>query len=105
MTAYPMTRSNPLVLVSGLLLALFWLGGCGVGQQSAPTSPPSSLATRALRSPQEQALAQVFYVATNGNDTNAGTSDDPWRTIQHAADVAAPGSLINVRGGGMCQAL
>jgi hypothetical protein len=41
----------------------------------------------------------VFYVATNGNDSNAGTQASPWRTLQHATDTARAGSTVNVRGG------
>ena len=40
-----------------------------------------------------------FYVSTTGSDANPGTQAAPWRTIQHAADVARAGSTINVRGG------
>jgi parallel beta helix pectate lyase-like protein len=41
----------------------------------------------------------VFYVATTGNDSNAGTQGAPWRTVQHAADTVRAGSTVNVRGG------
>jgi hypothetical protein len=41
----------------------------------------------------------TFYVATNGNDSNPGTEASPWRTVQHAADTARAGSVVNVRGG------
>jgi hypothetical protein len=40
-----------------------------------------------------------FFVSTAGNDSNPGTQTAPWRTIQHAADVARAGSTITVRGG------
>jgi Right handed beta helix region len=40
-----------------------------------------------------------FYVATTGNDSNPGTQTAPWRTVQHAADTARAGSIVNVRGG------
>lgn len=40
-----------------------------------------------------------FYVSTAGSDTNPGTQAAPWRTIQHAADVARAGTTVNVRGG------
>jgi hypothetical protein len=40
-----------------------------------------------------------FYVATAGNDSNPGTQISPWRTIQHAADAARAGSIVNVRAG------
>ena len=41
----------------------------------------------------------AFYVATTGNDSNAGTEASPWRTVQHAVDTARAGSTVNVRGG------
>ena len=41
-----------------------------------------------------------FYVATNGSDSNSGTSTSaPWRTIQHAMSVATPGSTVNIMAG------
>jgi hypothetical protein len=40
-----------------------------------------------------------FYVSTTGNDSNPGTQAAPWRTVQHAADVARAGCTVNVRGG------
>lgn len=40
-----------------------------------------------------------FYVATTGSDSNPGTQSAPWRTVQHAADTARAGSIVNVRGG------
>jgi Right handed beta helix region len=40
-----------------------------------------------------------FYVSTNGDDSNSGTETAPWRTVQHAADIARAGSTVNVRGG------
>jgi len=47
-----------------------------------------------------RALATAnFYVATTGNDANPGTLQQPWRTIQKAADTAVPGAVVYVRGG------
>jgi len=40
-----------------------------------------------------------FYVSTTGDDANPGTQTAPWRTVQHAADIARAGSTVNVRGG------
>jgi len=39
------------------------------------------------------------YVSTSGSDAYPGTQARPWRTIQHAADVAQPGDVVVVRGG------
>lgn len=41
----------------------------------------------------------TYYVATNGNDGGAGSSDAPWKTIQHAVDTVPAGSTIQVAGG------
>jgi hypothetical protein len=41
----------------------------------------------------------VFYVSTAGSDSNPGTQSAPWRTVQHAADVARAGSTVDVRSG------
>lgn len=44
--------------------------------------------------------AASYFVATNGVDTNPGTSTNaPWLTIQHAADTVMPGDSVFVRGG------
>jgi hypothetical protein len=40
-----------------------------------------------------------LYVSPTGDDSNPGTLKAPWRTIQHAADVASAGSTVNVRAG------
>src|ERR1051325_1309053 len=45
------------------------------------------------------ALARDYYVATTGNDTNAGTIAQPFRTIQKAASVMVAGDTANIRGG------
>lgn len=42
---------------------------------------------------------RIRYVATNGNDSAAGTEAQPWRTIQHACDVATAGDAIYVKAG------
>jgi alpha-N-arabinofuranosidase len=43
--------------------------------------------------------AGTFHVAPNGRDSNRGTEDAPFRTIQHAADLAQPGDIITVHEG------
>jgi hypothetical protein len=41
----------------------------------------------------------AFYVSPAGDDSNPGTMQAPWRTIQYAADKATSGSTVHVRGG------
>jgi parallel beta-helix repeat protein len=46
-----------------------------------------------------KAWANVYYVATNGNDSNNGTAASPWLTIQQAANTAQAGDLVYVKAG------
>jgi hypothetical protein len=43
--------------------------------------------------------AATYYVATNGSDSNPGTSSSPVRTIQDAVNMARPGDTILVGDG------
>jgi hypothetical protein len=42
---------------------------------------------------------QALYVATTGADTNPGTQAQPFLTIQQAANVATPGTIVHVASG------
>lgn len=41
----------------------------------------------------------AYYVATDGDDAAPGTFDQPWATIQQAADRINPGDVVYIRGG------
>ena len=41
----------------------------------------------------------IYYVSTNGNDASLGTKEAPFRTINHAAQVAVAGDTVKVFGG------
>ncbi|MFK8059526.1 MAG: hypothetical protein AB8B78_05480, partial [Polaribacter sp.] len=43
--------------------------------------------------------ANDFYVATNGDNSNAGTIDSPLSTIQKAQELANSGDTVYIRGG------
>lgn len=45
------------------------------------------------------ARANDYYVAVDGADTNAGTKDKPFATIERAQMGAAPGDTVYIRGG------
>jgi hypothetical protein len=45
------------------------------------------------------ALADTYYVATNGADSNPGTLEQPFKTIQMAASLASPGDTVLIRAG------
>ncbi len=45
------------------------------------------------------AFSATWYVATNGVDSNAGTSNSPFATIMKAQSAAASGDTVYLRGG------
>jgi hypothetical protein len=49
--------------------------------------------------PLTAAHAGNYYVSPEGSDSNPGTEDKPWKTIQRAADTAAPGARLPSRPG------
>jgi hypothetical protein len=59
---------------------------------SAPHSPPA-----VTKQPVD--IACTHYVALDGDDDNPGTQENPWTTLQHAADVAQPGDVVCLREG------
>jgi hypothetical protein len=58
-----------------------------------------ALATRDGGGPE----APVYWVATDGDDAAPGTSDEPWATLQKAADTVPPGATVYVHGGTYAQ--
>ena len=45
------------------------------------------------------AVAATYYVSPSGSDSNPGSSAQPWRTVQKAANAAAAGDTVMVRAG------
>ena len=43
--------------------------------------------------------ARFYYVATSGHDSNPGTEDQPWRTIQKAAQTLTAGDTVYIQSG------
>ncbi|PWW02773.1 parallel beta helix pectate lyase-like protein [Paenibacillus cellulosilyticus] len=66
----------------GLCLAAFTLAACQAEEREVAPAEGAG-----------------YFVAPGGSDANAGTITSPWKTLQHAADVVAPGSTVYVRDG------
>lgn len=47
----------------------------------------------------EPPVGHRLYVAPTGSDSNPGSESQPFRTIQHAADLAKPGTSVHVAPG------
>jgi hypothetical protein len=41
----------------------------------------------------------AYYVSPNGSDSNSGTLDSPWQTLEYALGKLSPGDVLNLRGG------
>jgi hypothetical protein len=62
-------------------------------------SDPSLSATATVTLLAAPLTGTIYYVATNGNDSNPGTPGAPFATLQHAAKIAVPGDTVLARGG------
>lgn len=49
--------------------------------------------------PSARAAGNTYYVATNGSNSNPGSIDKPFKTIQKAASIVQAGDTVYVRGG------
>src|ERR1035437_6874857 len=45
------------------------------------------------------AAGNTYYVSTSGNDANLGSLDQPFKTINHAAQIAQAGDTVFIRAG------
>ena len=69
-------------------------GPPAIGNQ--PYSPSPTVPTVAPTQTQPTAGGKAYYVSPDGDDKNDGTQDHPFATIQQAADVITPGSIVHV---------
>jgi parallel beta-helix repeat protein len=73
-------RATARVFLGILLLSTLWI--TALTTTSASPSPGTT-----------------YYVAENGNDSNPGTENEPWLTIQKAADTAQAGDTVYIKEG------
>jgi hypothetical protein len=72
--------------------------GAGLsGYDNRNFSPAQAAATWTPR-PAGQTTS-TYYVSTSGSDSNSGTINSPWLTIQHAASSVSAGATVYVFGG------
>lgn len=43
--------------------------------------------------------ATIYYIATDGSDSNPGTISEPWKSLPKAYDVVTAGDTVYIRGG------
>jgi len=79
------------VFVLASIAAVFvgWVSSCGRGPEAMPTATSLSAAE----------AGRNWYVSMTGHDSNTGTAEHPWATIQHAANQVTPGDTVHVAPG------
>jgi Right handed beta helix region/Protein of unknown function (DUF1565) len=75
--------------------ALILAATAAVGNAGIPTSGPGA----GLPPPLPPSTGETFYVSTTGSDSNPGSLDQPWKTVQHALDTLRAGQSALVRAG------
>ncbi len=92
----------------GFILLSILLAACNTESSTAPDQAPTLQAGKPSSStpveesaplPSVSGIGQTYSVASNGSDTNDGSSASPWETIQHAVDSVAPGDTILIESG------
>lgn len=72
-----------------IFMFLLLISGCAVHKNSGNSNNQET----------EDNSTPTFYVSTVGDDSNSGTKDSPWKTIQHALETLSPGEKAIIRSG------
>lgn len=72
---------------------------CAVDPTGNPTDQSGTLGCSAEVGPTTTTSTSDVYIATNGSDSNNGSSGAPWRTFAHAIPLLTPGSRLLVKNG------
>lgn len=87
------------VCLAGLSVLLWGCSSSEDGSPGEPRSPGGSICEVLAATPPAATPGVTYYVDPSGDDGSAGTDSQPFGTIQHAADLAAPGDRVVVRPG------
>lgn len=85
--------------ILGLLPFIAALGAPSAGTFTAPAVAAPLTQATALPVPGPVPQGGPYYVAPTGDDSNPGTPEKPWRTIQKAADTLVAGETVYIRSG------
>ena len=89
-----MLDKNPLFFMHAYVLILVLSVGSGFKKVESEPYQNENAVTRTLL-----LSGESYYVSPSGNDSNPGTKSQPWRRIQHAADMVTAGDTVYVRQG------
>ena len=87
-----------LLLLGGILVSCVLPISTPTPPTATPTSTPLTVLPTPTETPSEQ--AKFHYVSSaNGSDSNPGSEEKPWKTVQYAVDSANPGDTIYLGNG------
>ena len=79
-----------------LFMAIFMITILSLNSQIPANATPTAQAPDATST---SASESDCFVSPSGSDRNSGTEKKPWKTIQKAANAAAPGSTVYIKAG------
>ena len=99
-TATTASTANTSSTLAGATTAAGTTGATTGSPSSAATTPGSTSSTdTGTSSATTNPNPTTYYVSTSGSDTNDGSQNSPFRSIQKAADVVNPGDTVIVQSG------
>ena len=79
------------------LIVVMLFASCALAQDAIRSHPRLRPAPQASNRPAAEGPAR--YVSPAGNDSNDGSINSPWRTVQHAVNQVRAGETLYVDGG------
>jgi len=92
-----MANQNPCLHLFRVFFVFTVLGL--ISQSCIPVVPTSTATPTPQSIVTETPHSGFYYVSPSGEDTNPGTSEKPWRTIQNAANKIAAGDTVTILAG------
>jgi hypothetical protein len=92
-------KENILSNIRSILRLTLFLWVLAVIATLSYTSIKSYYLTYIVNSSQADTVSNTYYVSPTGNDSYPGTLSQPFKTIQHAANIIAPGDQVQIRSG------
>ncbi len=86
-----MIKWGKVSLILIFLLLLVPLTGCSPKQADTPDDP--------LPDDNQDPIGATYYVSVDGDDSNPGSSGQPWRTPGYASRQLSPGDTLIIEGG------
>jgi Right handed beta helix region len=98
--SFAAVRSRHLI-AAGLAALAAAAPACAEGDGNGASTTRESIGKASANLPPllPKSRGKTFFVATSGSDSNPGTRERPWKTVQRALDRLRPGQRALVRGG------